>query len=198
MEKTAPNCTQTLPEGYREILSVDLQQDKKLAFLINGAAVAAMLVLSEVGHLIVPLSVLVDSSLGLGPYLLRFGVLLAGLAAYIVLHELTHAAVMKAYGAKKLRFGYTGMYAYAGSLEDFFGKRAYRHIALAPLVLWAVIFGVLCALVPRDWFWVIWILQIMNVAGAAGDVYVTLRFLRLPGDILVNDTGTSMTVYSAE
>ena len=44
----------------------------------------------------------------------------------------------------------------------------------------------------------VWILQIANVSGAAGDVYVTLRLLRLPRDLLVRDTGVAMTVYSAE
>ena len=61
-----------------------------------------------------------------------------------------------------------------------------------------MIFGVLSALVPRDWFWVVWFWQIMNVSGAAGDVYVTLKLLRAPSDILVKDTGVSMTVYSVE
>ena len=192
------HCTQTLPENYRELLSIDLQKDKKTALLVNMAAVGAMVVLVLIGLLLVPFRTLLDFSQGFGLYFLRLGVLLAGMFAYIVLHELTHAAVMKAYGAKKLRFGFTGMYAYAGSEADYFAKRPYRHIALAPLVLWALIFGLLSALVPQEWFWVVWILQIANVSGAAGDVYVTLRLLRLPRDILVRDTGVAMTVYSAE
>ena len=192
------HCTQTLPENFRELLSIDLQKDKKTALLVNMAAVGAMVVLALIGLLLVPFRTLLDFSQGFGLYFLRLGVLLAGMFAYIVLHELTHAAVMKAYGAKKLRFGFTGMYAYAGSEADYFAKRPYRHIALAPLVLWALIFGLLSALVPQEWFWVVWILQIANVSGAAGDVYVTLRLLRLPRDLLVRDTGVAMTVYSAE
>lgn len=192
------HCTQTLPENYRELLSIDLQKDKKTALLVNMAAVGAMVVLALIGLLLVPFRTLLDFSQGFGPYFLRLGALLAGMFAYIVLHELTHAAVMKAYGAKKLRFGFTGMYAYAGSEEDYFAKRPYRQIALAPLVVWTLIFGLLSALVPQEWFWVVWILQIANVSGAAGDVYVTLRLLRLPRDLLVRDTGVAMTVYSAE
>lgn len=198
MENNTPNCTQVLPEGHREILSVDLQQDKKLAVVINSLSLVSLLLLAPIGFLIVPFRELFDFSRGLGPYLLRLGVLLVSLMAYVVLHELTHAAVMKGYGAQKLRFGYTGLYAFAGSEGDYFGKRAYRHIALAPLTVWTLVFAVLSALVPRDWFWVVWVLLIMNISGAAGDVYVTLRFLKLPGDILVNDTGVAMKVYSAE
>ena len=110
----------------------------------------------------------------------------------------SHAAVMRAFGAKKLRFGFTGLYAYAGSEEDYFAKRPYRQIALAPLVVWTLVFAVLAFLVPRVWFWVVWFWQIMNVSGAAGDVYVTLKLLRRPRDILVKDSGVAMTVYSAE
>ena len=157
-----------------------------------------MVVLVLIGLLLVPLRTLLDFSQGFGLYFLRLGVLLAGMFAYIVLHELTHAAVMKAYGAKKLRFGFTGMYAYAGSEEDYFAKRPYRQIALAPLVVWTLVLGVLAFLVPRVWFWVVWFWQIMNVSGAAGDVYVTLKLLRRPRDILVKDSGVAMTVYSAE
>ena len=146
------HCTQTLPENYRELLSIDLQKDKKTALLVNVAAAGAMVVLALIGLLLVPFRTLFDFSQGFGPYFLRLGALLAGMFAYIVLHELTHAAVMKAYGAKKLRFGFTGMYAYAGSEADYFAKRPYRHIALAPLVLWALIFGLLSALVPQEWF----------------------------------------------
>ena len=194
---STPNCTRELPEGYREILSIDLQKDQKTALLVNGLTLIPTVILAVIGLAVAPIRSLFDMSRGFGPYFLRFCILLAGLVAYVVLHELTHAAVMKAYGAKKLRFGYTGLYAYAGSEEDFFAKRPYRQIALAPLVVWTVIFCILAFVVPRDWFWVIWFWQIMNVSGAAGDVYVTVKLLRQPQDILLKDTGVSMTVYSA-
>lgn len=194
----APNCTQALPEGYRQILSIDLQKDRKTALLVNGLSLVPALILALIGFAVTPIRTLFDMSQGFGPYFLRFGVMLAGLLLYIVLHELTHAAVMKAYGAKKLRFGFTGLYAYAGSGEDYFAKRPYRQIALAPLVVWTPIFAVLGFLVPLGWFWVVWFWQIMNVSGAAGDVYVTWKLLRQPQDILVKDTGVAMTVYSAE
>ena len=192
------HCIQALPEGYREILALDLQKDKKAALIVNGLSLIPFFLFLYLGLIQEPIRLSVDSSHGLGIYFLRLGVMLAGTIAYVVLHELTHAAVMKAYGARKLRFGFTGLYAYAGSVEDFFDKQAHRNIALAPVLLWLAIFWALSALVPRDWFWVVWFWQIMNVAGAAGDIFVTLRFLTLPRDILVKDTGVSMTIYSAK
>ncbi len=189
------HVTQTLPEGYAEKLRIDLQKDKKTALIVNLAGLAIMLALGVVMHLIVPVTEIFDMESGLGAYILRFGVLIVGYFAYIILHELTHAAVMRAFGGGKVRFGFTGMYAFAGSETDYFGKFAYRLIALAPLVVWGVIFGVLQALVPREWFWVAGLLQIGNVSGAVGDLYVTLKLAPMPGTILVRDTGVDMTVY---
>ena len=99
-------------------------------------------------------------------------------------------------GGKQVKYGFTGMYAYAGSNEDYFPKRQYICIALAPVILWGVIFAALQILLP-EWEWVIWFLQIMNIGGAAGDLYVTAKVAGMSKTILVMDTGVNMTVYDA-
>ena len=91
--------------------------------------------------------------------------------------------------------GFTGLYAYAGS-EAYFNKRSYLVIALAPIVVWGVVLLILNFLVPTSWFWCVYFIQVCNVSGAAGDLYVSCKFSRLPADILIRDTGVSMTVYS--
>ena len=187
-----------IPENYGEILTVDLQKDKKLAVFINLAAFLIGVLMFVLMHLFIPISALFDFEKGLGMYALRFGVLLVGMILYIVLHEAVHGIFMKLYGAKSVRFGFTGLYAFAGSERDCFGKGPYLVIALAPVVLFGVLLALLQAFLPLDapWLWVIYIIQTVNVSGAAGDLFVTLRFLSLPRDILVRDTGTAMTVYA--
>lgn len=187
---------ENLPEGYREIFSVDLQQDKKLAIGINVAAALVVVALGVGMHFLVPITALFSMERGLGPYLLRFGVLLVAYVAYIVLHEAVHGIAMRMCGTKKVRFGFTGLYAFAGS-DDYYGKKSYIFIALAPVVLWGIVLGVLCLLLPREWFWVAWLVQVTNLSGAAGDIYVTCKFARMPADILVRDRGVGMTVFSA-
>ena len=130
-------------------------------------------------------------------YFGRLLTLLAAYIAYIVLHELTHAAAMRFFGGGKVRFGFTGMYAYAGSETDYFDRFAYRIIALAPLVVWGVVFALLMVLVPRAWFWVAAFLQLGNISGAAGDIYVACRLQTVPRDTLTRDTGLAMWMYSA-
>ena len=183
---------QSLPEGYREVMKMDLQNDKKTALTLNLGGAAAMVIVFLAGHFIVPL----HRFLQVGG--LKFIVLLAAYLGYIVLHELTHAVVMRAVGGGKVQFGFTGMYAYAGSSEDYFDKISYRCIALAPLVVWGILFFVLAFLVPEEWFWVIWFLQAGNIGGAAGDVYVTAKLWNASETILVKDTGVDMTVYDKE
>lgn len=189
---------QQLPVDYRQIFAVDLQRDKKTALLINGLALIVTAVMGVGMHLVIPIGTLFDMTAGLGPYALRFLVLLVGLVAYIILHEWLHGRVMRLCGAQQVKFGFTGLYAFAGSAADYFTKRAYLAIALAPLVVWGVALLVLNLVVPLPWFWVVYILQITNVSGAMGDVYVTVKFSRMPGDILVQDDGVRMRVYSRE
>ena len=183
-----------LPDGYEEKFQMNLQKDKKTAMKINIGAFVLTVLLVLAGNFVVPIYVFVEVDTILG-FCLRIGVLLLAYLAYIVLHELTHALVMKAVGGSHVRFGFTGLYAYAGSLEDYFDKSSYRYIALAPLVVWGIIFGVLTAVVPPVWFWIAWFLQIGNIGGAAGDLYVTARLWKEPESILVRDTGVDMTVF---
>lgn len=77
-------------------------------------------------------------------------------------------------------------------------KQGYLFIALAPVVLWGMVLLVITFIVPTSWFWVVYFVQVMNISGAVGDFYVTVKFLKFPKDILVKDSGIGMTVYSAQ
>ena len=184
-----------LPQGYREIDSIDLQKNKKLSLLVNGLALLIGVLMAVPMHFVVPITALFDMSDGFVAYFIRFGVLMAAMIVYMVLHEWVHGVTMKLCGTKKVKYGFTGLYAFAGS-EDYYDKRSYITIALAPIVVWGVVLLVLNLLVPTQWFWVVYLVQITNISGAAGDLYVTYRFSRLPADILVRDYGVGMTVYS--
>ena len=189
--------TVTLPVGYGERFSIDLQRDKKLMLIVNGIGLVIAVVVAVVGHLLVPLQTMFDLSRGLVPYAIRFGVMILGAVVYIVLHEAVHGIVMYRFSGVRPKFGFTGVYAYAGSTV-YFSKKHYIIIALAPVVLWGVVLGVLSLLVPQGWFWVVWFIQLTNLSGAGGDIYVTWRFSKLPRDILVQDTGVAMSVFGRE
>lgn len=186
-----------LPMGYRQIFSVNLQKDKKIAMVINIGAIIIGIIMAVPMHFYISITSLFDFSQGMGIYLARFIVLMVSMIAYIILHEAVHGVAMKICGTKKIKYGFTGLYAFAGS-DDFYDKRSYIFIALAPVVLWGIVLAVINCFVPESWFWVVYFIQIANISGAAGDIYVTAKFLKMPNDILVKDIGVGMTVYSAE
>ena len=76
------------------------------------------------------------------------------------------------------------------------GKRAILLLLWAPVVLFFFLLIPINLIVPREWFWVVYFLQIGNLSGAAGDLFVTVKFAGMPKDILVQDSGVSMVVYS--
>ena len=186
---------ENLPEGYREIYYIDLKKDKKMALIVHLLAVVIGVLMVVPMHFVVPISSMFSMEQGLGNYILRFGALILLMIAYLVLHELVHGIAMKLCGAKKVKYGFTALYAYAGC-KEFSGKKPYIFIALAPVVLWGVVLAVINPLVPIEWFWIVYILQMINISGAAGDLYVTVKFSLMPSDILIQDYGVGMKVYS--
>ncbi len=186
-----------LPEGYREIYAIDLQKNKKLSLLVNGIALGIAAVMAVAMQPFVSFFTMFDASNGIKPVLLKYVLLLAGMVVYMILHELVHGVAMKLSGTKKVRYGFTGLYAFAGS-DDYYDIKHYIFIALAPVIFWGFVLLILNFFVPLGFFWVVYFIQIINISGAAGDFYVTFKFARLPKDILVQDSGVAMTVYSAE
>ena len=184
-----------LPARYEKIYAVDLQKDRGKLLLVNGTAVGIAAIMVVIGLFFVPVTALFDIEGGVGFHALRFAAVALGALAYTVLHEAVHGVAMRICGTKKVKYGFRGGYAFAAS-DDYYGKGAYIFIALAPVVLFGVMLGVLCALLPADWFWVAYAIQIFNCSGAAGDLFVTARFARMPRDILIRDYGVGMTVYA--
>ena len=185
-----------LPQGHRQILTIDLQKNKKLALMVNGLALLIAAAMIAVALPLVPIgSIFVNDDLR--GILIKLAVMYGGMFVYIILHEAVHGIVMRRFSDAKVRFGFTGLYAYAGS-DAYYCRKHYIIIALAPIVVWGVVRGILNVLVPEEWFYVVYMIQMTNVSGAAGDLYVSWKMSRLPADILVQDVGIAMTVYSAE
>lgn len=186
-----------LPDGYNEIYSLNLQKDKKTALKVNLLAVAIAVFLAVPMHFYIPVTALLSMEKGFAAYIIRLLSFIGLMIAYMVLHELVHGVAMKICGTKKVKYGFTGLYAFAGS-DDFYNKKAYIFIALAPVVLWGIVIALINPFVSYEWFWVVYFLQIINLSGAAGDFFVTAKFSRLPQDVLIKDYGVGMSAYSKE
>ena len=182
----------TLPDGYRQIGEVDLTRDRRAMLLVNISALIIAAVLFLLGLIVHPFRLFSDSFSSL---LIRLILFYAGALLYLVLHELVHGVLMRYYSGLRPHYGFNGIYAYAGS-EAYFDRNRYRIIALAPVVLLGTILLLLCIVLPDTLFWYFYLIQIMNLSGAAGDLYVSLLLKKLPDDLLVQDSGVAMKFYS--
>ena len=185
----------TLPEGYNQIYEIDLQKDKKMSLIVNGLAVLITVLMAIPMHFIVPFTTIYNYDETSAQFYTRLLVFMVLIVVYMVLHELVHGITMKMCGTKKVKYGFTGMYAFAGS-DDYYDKKSYIIIALAPVVVWGIVIAIINCFVPSHWFWIVYFIQIVNISGAAGDLFVTVKFSKMPSDILISDYGVGMKVYS--
>ncbi len=191
-------CHKTLPQGYSFFDKIDLKNNKKQFWTVQGICLATIAVMLGIGWLIEsPIKVLnsVYNAENNTESIIAVVVLIVGFVLYIFAHEAVHGLFMYAFCKTKINYGFVGWAAYAGS-SAYYDKKRYIIIALAPVVVWGVTFAVLNIFFHSGiWFWVIWFLQICNVSGACGDFFCVYKTARYPKDILVNDTGLEMQIF---
>lgn len=183
-----------LPEGYQLYRTVDLAKDRKLARKVALLSLGITVVMLALALPLVPFSTFFDfrmPSVSDGVRLLLF---LPAMLVYVLSHEWIHGIYMKKYSGIRPKYGFSGMYAYTGS-RAFFPRRIYLIIALAPVILWGGILLILNLTLPTSCFWFVYLLQILNFSGAAGDFLVSTIFSHLPPSLLVRDDGVRMELY---
>lgn len=182
----------TCPKGYRQVGVMDFVRNRKQLMTVSIAALAATALMFGLGlvfHPFAPTWAFLRAKWW--AWLALAGMYLA----YIPLHELTHGLLMHALSGVKPQYGFRLCYAYAGS-RVYFDRFSHNLIALAPLLLWGAILFTLERMLPVEWFWLLYIIQISNVSGSAGDVYCVAALARYPKDILIQDTGTRMRILA--
>ena len=63
------------------------------------------------------------------------------------------------------------------------------------IVLWGTVLAAVNFFVPTEWFWIVYMIQLINISGAAGDLFAAVKFSRMPKNILIQDSGVSMRVF---
>lgn len=182
-------ATTRLPEGYRLLQSIDLEKNKRQMIIVNVLAIVVGVLAA------IPMVLLAPEEAEFIRGLSDLMLLVAGMFGYIILHEAIHGVFFWAFSHEKPRFGWKSAYAYAAS-DAWYPKWPYLTIALAPVVLWGVVLAILAAVLPAEWYWMTQATQLINLSGAAGDLYVTWLLCRMPADILVQDDGVAMQVFA--
>ena len=180
----------SLPPGYRYAGTLDFMRDRRQMKALVILSLALILVPLIVALLSVPVG---PSWRLMASRWFMWPCLGLALVAYIPLHELVHGISMYVLSGVKPVYGLKLPYAYAGSAA-WFDKRSHIITALAPVVIWGVALQVAVARLPDEWFWPLWIVQISNLSGSAGDLYTAWALARMPGDLLIQDTGVRMRI----
>ena len=180
--------------GYKECTKIDLVKNKKEALLVNIYGIIIMVVMAVFIPLLI-MGGIIEFNLET-TFPLFFFVLLISLILYIPLHEIVHGIVLKKYTDEKLSFGWKLVYAYCGSKEAVVDRKEYYAVALAPLLVFSVVFISLMVLNPS--LSLVWyVMEIMNVSGSVGDIYVSIKLRKEKSrDILITDSGTDMSFWS--
>lgn len=184
-----------LPDGYHEIDRIDLQKNRRLGLRIGLAAIALAALMVAVAAVFVPLTELFSPLVGIRLYIARLLALVLGAAAYALLHELMEGYLLHRLSGTKATYHMSLFSTYVGS-NAYFDKKRYLLVTLMPTVFWTVMLTAACCFVPRSWFWVAYLIQVFNLSSAVGDFYLCIRLSRLPLDILIQDSGTQVQVYS--
>ena len=180
--------------GYKECTRIDLVKNKKEALLVNIYGIIIMVIMAVFIPLLI-MGGIIEFNLET-TFPLFFIVLLISLILYIPLHEIVHGIVLKKYTDEKLSFGWKLVYAYCGSKEAVVDRKEYYAVALAPLLVFSVVFISLMVLNPS--LSLVWyVMEIMNVSGSVGDIYVSIKLRKEKSrDILITDSGTDMSFWS--
>lgn len=181
----------TLPRSYRYAATMDFMRDRAQMKAVVFLSLALVIIPVLIGLAIAPVG---PGWRLLGARWYGWPLLAAALIAYIPLHELTHGAAMFVLSGVPPKYGLRLPYAYCGSAV-WFDRRSHIVTALAPVALWGAGLQIAMAALPPDWFWPLWIVQVSNLSGSAGDIYCAWALMRMEGDLLIQDTGVRMRVY---
>ncbi len=181
-----------LPESYHEVYSIDAK-NKRVSILLT----VANLIVSAVLILLFILILCPKDFFG-NFNLARNSFFILSLAAYIVLHELTHGLAYKLLTGRKLTFGLTFSVAYCGVPDIYVYRKTALISLLAPFTVFSIVFLLLVALLtdPWDQFYAA-IAFAIHAGGCVGDLYGTLLYLFRFRDpkTLMRDTGPKQSFF---
>lgn len=190
-----------LPENYRLVKTVDATK-APFAVVFNLLSLVMMVGAFAVLYFAfgTDVSLIKEQFLALPDFtkILALLLLVVGFIVYIVLHELVHGVVYKAFTKRKLTFGVTMTCAYCGVPDVFVYRTASLCALLAPFVIFSIAFIVPMFFMQNTvWFLLLAALFAMHFGGCVGDLYITVLYVFKfrDGKTLMRDTGPVQTFY---
>ena len=195
MERQGKYFERQLPEGYREVKTIDAK-DKKVGIVLNLIALIPLVISMVAVYFAIGKPALITDEENAVENLISIVVTLIVLIAYVILHELVHGAVYKYFTREKLTFGLTFSAAFCGVPQIYVYRKPALVAVLAPFVVFLPIFLTLCFVLPTPLMKMCSAFMLgMHIGGCSGDLWVSgllLFKLRDPAT-LINDTGPKQT-----
>lgn len=188
---------ETVPEGYKEAMVIDAKS-KKFGIWMNVVAFIPIVIAFFIARAFFKFDF---SDIDRTNFFTAYIMFLSVLIGYIILHELTHGIVYKAYTKHKLKFGISLTCAYCGVPDIYVYRNTALAALVAPFILFTIIFTAAIFIVPGNIYkYLLVIINGIHIGGCSGDLYVTYLFLTKfkSRDILMNDTGPKQTFYVKE
>ena len=187
-------CT-SLPKSHKgkQIASMELEKSPVLSRLIKIASAILALVFFAVGYLMFPIEALLEMENAFT----HLVVLMFAMMSVFLIHELMRGVLMRIFSGVKPLIRYVGSYPQA-ACEAYFCKRHQQIInLLPPAAITLMLLTVVMTTADMTWKWIAWITLTVGVCSYVRDLYVAVRMMYMPRDILVMNVGPIYLVYSA-
>lgn len=180
-----------IPKALETERCIDPMGDKKSKKYLYLGTLGLAAVLALVGHLFVPISRLYDVG-GIGQFVLRAVLIAAAAVLYYCVYELVRSRVCEKLTGRKTKITLR-KYWLNSSSESIFTLKGYLLYSLAPVAIIGIVLLILNIALPDQFFWQVYIIQIINIAGATGDFYAAYRLVREKKPLAVTDDGEKIT-----
>lgn len=187
-------CYKEKPEKLKTEHVIDPEEDKKLRLYLSLGAVGLAAVLVGIGCIFVPIAKLYDVG-GVGRFILRAALIIVMAAVYYCVHELLHACVLKRLTGDTAKIVLEKHHARCVS-DTVFTLKGYIIYCFAPVVIIGTVLLILNIVLPDRFFWQVYIIQIINIAGAAGEFYAAYRLIKERKELAVLDDGEKLTYWT--
>lgn len=187
-------CYKEKPEKLKTEHVIDPEEDKKLRLYLSLGAVGLAAVLVGIGCIFVPIAKLYDVG-GVGSFVLRAALIIVMTAVYYCVHELMHACVLKRLTGDTAKIVLEKHHVRCVS-DTVFTLKGYIIYCFAPVVIIGTVLLILNIVLPERFFWQVYIIQIINIAGAAGEFYAAYRLIKERKELAVLDDGEKLTYWT--
>lgn len=176
---------------YKEL---NILEDKKLYNKINLLSLVILVVTTVVvllGHLII--SGELHLSFSISNYFWAVGIFLISLP----IHELFHGIFFKSFSTSgKIKYGFSKGMLYASNPGEFYTKRQFLIIILAPFILNSILFFLLSMFVLDSI--TLWVVFILHTTSCAGDFWYTYEIIKNPAITHCEDTSVGVRFFVAK